>query len=124
MTTLPSDERPAVPETVLAAIAAEAVLAVPGVDRLEPRFGALLGSLAGSAWAHVQPGGVPGPTAGVDAEVQADGVHLGIDLAVSGRPAAAVAVAVQQAVADAVRSRTGLDVARVTVAVLDVDPAS
>ncbi|MGC7094496.1 Asp23/Gls24 family envelope stress response protein [Amycolatopsis lurida] len=109
-------------EPVVAAVAAAAAAGVPGVARLEPGVFGLVGSLGRVLRQQVK-GLDPAPTEGVRVSYADNAeVRLEIDLVLSGsEQVAAVARAVQRAVAGAVAAATGLVVASVSVAVLDVE---
>ncbi|QFU89256.1 Asp23/Gls24 family envelope stress response protein [Amycolatopsis sp. YIM 10] len=109
-------------EPVVAAVAAAAAAGVPGVARLEPGVLGLVGSLGRTLRQQVK-GLDPAPTEGVRVSYEDNAeVRLEVDLVLSGsEQVAAVAQAVQRAVAGAVTAATGLAVASVSVAVLDVE---
>jgi uncharacterized alkaline shock family protein YloU len=108
---------------VVAAIGAHAAAATPGVVRLETSVGGLVTSLGRSAW-HRIAGITPAPVTGTSATVAGTEARLRVEVAVSGdRPAAATAAAVQRSVARSVTAGTGLCVAGVSVAILDIVPA-
>ncbi|MEU5691780.1 Asp23/Gls24 family envelope stress response protein [Actinosynnema sp. NPDC020468] len=112
------DGKPAKP--LIAAAAARAATAVPGVARLEPGFTGLLAAAARSL--HRQVTGVdPVSTDGVRVSFEDGGARVEVDVVVSGRdPAADVGRAVQRAVARAVREDTGVTPAAVVVKILDI----
>ncbi|MBN6042063.1 Asp23/Gls24 family envelope stress response protein [Amycolatopsis sp. 195334CR] len=109
-------------EPVVAAVAAAAAAGVPGVVRLEPGVFGLVGSLGRTLRQQVK-GLDPAPTEGVRVSYEGnESVRVEVDLVLSGAgQVAAVAQAVQRAVAGAVAAATGLAVAAVSVAVLDVE---
>ena len=117
--------RPPVTETVIArevvaAIGAHAAAATPGVVRLETSVGGLLAVLGRSARGRIA-GITPYPVYGTTATVTGDKATVRVEVAVSGeRRTADTAAAVQRSVARAVTAATGLTVAGVTVAILDV----
>jgi uncharacterized alkaline shock family protein YloU len=105
---------------VVAAVAAHAASGVTGVVRLEPGVAGLVGSLARTARQRFK-GLDPAPTEGVRVRLD-ERVWLEVDVVTSAvDQAAAVARAVQRAVARAVTEATGLPVAAVSVAVLDIE---
>ncbi|AXB42288.1 Asp23/Gls24 family envelope stress response protein [Amycolatopsis albispora] len=109
-------------EPVVAAVAAAAAAGVPGVARVEPGLFGLVGSLGRTLRQQVK-GLDPAPTEGVRVSFDPDErVRVDVDLVLTGAgQVAAVAQAVQRTVAKAVAEATGLAVAAVSVAVLDVE---
>jgi uncharacterized alkaline shock family protein YloU len=108
---------------VVAAIGAHAAAATPGVVRLETSVGGLVTDLGRSAW-HRIAGITPAPVTGTSATVAGTQARLRMQIAVSGdRPAVQTAAAVQRSVARSVTAGTGLCVAGVSVAILDIVPA-
>lgn len=110
-------------DPVIAAVAARAALAVPGVARLEPGVRGLVSSLVRMGkqrWTGADP-------------IAADGVRVRrepggaltvrLDLVLTAdRRVATVGVAVQQEVSRVVSEQTGAVVAEVTVTVTDIEP--
>ena len=112
-----------VEEPVVAAVAADAARRTPGVARLETGVGGLVRAWGRATWQQVK-GLTPAPAEGVLVEPAGDAVTVRLGIATSGHvQAAVVARRVQREVRGAVRRDTGLDVAEVSVAVLDIDPA-
>ncbi|KAA9166302.1 Asp23/Gls24 family envelope stress response protein [Amycolatopsis acidicola] len=110
-------------EPVVAAVAADAALATPGVVRLETGVGGLVRSWGRGKWQQVK-GITPAPATGALAEFGDGDLRVRVGIATSGAvPAAAVARQVQREVRAAVTKQTGLDVAEVSVVVLDIEPA-
>lgn len=108
---------------VVAAIGAHAAAATPGVVRLESSVGGMVTSLGRSARQRIA-GITPAPLTGTSATLTGTGARLRVAVAVSGdRPAVQTAAAVQRSVARAVTAATGLQVAGVSVAILDIVPA-
>lgn len=107
--------------SVIAAVAVRAAAAVPGVLRVEPGLGGLVGSVVRSARQRIK-GLDPAPTEGVRVEFErADTVRVEVDVVISGQDqAAAVGGALQRAVAGAVTEATGLRVAEVSVSIIDI----
>ncbi|MGN2641736.1 Asp23/Gls24 family envelope stress response protein [Nocardia takedensis] len=111
-----------VEDRVLAAVAARAALATPGVSRLEPGMRGLVSSLVRvgkQRWT----GAEPAPAEGV--RVRRDGAALSVHVDVvltAGRRVATVGAAVQQEVSRVVAEQTGQQVTAVTVAVTDIEP--
>lgn len=108
-------------EVAVAAAAAEAARATPGVVRLQPRIWGLVQQLSLQMWERAT--GRPYPdTAGVEVDIDDAVVAVDISLVLHGRSqAAAVADAVQRAVPPAVTAATGLTVSAVTVHITDID---
>lgn len=108
-------------DEVIAAIAAHAAGATPGVARLQPGLAGLLGEF--SRRTRQRLGLAAGAaTGGVEVERAAGGVTLRLEIAADGHDqAAAVARAAQQAVARAVSEGTGLAVESVAIRILDID---
>jgi uncharacterized alkaline shock family protein YloU len=110
-------------DRVVAAVAADAALRVPGVRRLEVGVTGLLTQLGRAAVDRIG-----GPTVsvcdGIRATVTGQAVRITADLATTGAPATSVARAVQHAIAAQVQAATGLTVTEVAVTVLDIDPTS
>lgn len=111
----------AISPSVVAAIAVDAAVAVPGVLRVEPGLAGLVGSVVRTARQRIK-GLEPAPTEGARVEfVRTDTVRVEVDVVISGQDqAAAVGHALQRAVAGAVTEATGLSVAEVGVSVLDI----
>ncbi|MFC4856873.1 hypothetical protein [Actinophytocola glycyrrhizae] len=103
---------------VVAAVAARAAAAVPGVRRVEPGVTGLVTSVVRAARQRVK-GLTPAPTEGVRVFVADGRPHVEIGIAVSGQ-AIAVGNAVRAAVAAELAEATGISAA-VTVAVLDIE---
>jgi uncharacterized alkaline shock family protein YloU len=99
----------------IAAVAAHAALATPGVVRLEPGVVELIGGVGRVARQQVL-GLVPTGSTGVTV---ADGPVVRVSVTVSG-PAATVGQDVQRAVAAAVEAGTGERVAGVEVSIVDI----
>lgn len=118
----PPEHEVVIDPPVVAAIAAHAAVAVPGVARLEPGVSGLIKwwqRAARGRWSGLK----PAPSAGVTAVVTNATATIGLDVAVAGRrPVADIAAALQRAVADAVSANTALVVGTVSVSVLDIDP--
>ncbi|GHF33819.1 putative alkaline shock family protein YloU [Amycolatopsis bartoniae] len=111
-----------VEEPVVAAVAADAARRTPGVVRLETGVGRLVREWGRARWQQVK-GLTPAPAEGVLVEPAGDAVKVRLGIATAGHTqAAAVARRVQREVRGAVRRDTGLDVAEVSVAVLDIEP--
>jgi uncharacterized alkaline shock family protein YloU len=105
---------------VVAAIGAHAAASVPGVLRLEGGVSEMLAGLGRTA-RHRIAGIDPAPVTGAAAVVAEGLARLRIGIAVAGdRPVLPTVAAVQRSVAAAVAGATGLAVAGVDVAVLDV----
>jgi uncharacterized alkaline shock family protein YloU len=102
------------PDTI-AAVAAHAALATPGVVRLEPGVGELIGGFGRVARQQVLGMAAPGST-GVTV---VDGPVVRVSVSVSGH-AATVGQEVQRAVAAAVEAGTGETVAGVEVSIVDI----
>ncbi|GAB3561875.1 Asp23/Gls24 family envelope stress response protein [Amycolatopsis endophytica] len=111
---------------VIAAIAAHAAVAVPGVVRTQPGLRGLATSVARAARQRIQ-GLTPAPADGVrvlaaDPDEGRAGVRVEVGVVLSGQDqAAAVAQAVQRAVTRAVEAATSGPVASVSVTILDVE---
>jgi uncharacterized alkaline shock family protein YloU len=117
---LPPANETVITREVVAAVSAHAAAATPGVVRLETSVGGLLAGLGRSARSRIA-GITPYPVHGTTATVTGDKVTVRVEVAVSGgQRAADTAAAVQRSVARAVTAGTGLTVAGVTVAILDV----
>ncbi|HVV07747.1 Asp23/Gls24 family envelope stress response protein [Amycolatopsis sp.] len=111
-------------EPVVAAVAADAARATPGVVRLEAGVAGLLRAWGRGKWQQVK-GIDPVPAEGVLAESGDGELRVRVGIATAGQvPAAAVARQVQREVRRAVTHHTGLDVAEVSVVVLDIEPAA
>lgn len=107
---------------VVAAVGAHAAAATPGVIRLEAGLGDLVTGLGRAVRQRIA-GISPAPVTGTSATVTGRLTRLRVSVAVSADwPAAATAAAVQRSVAQAVADATGLSVAGVSVAILDVVP--
>lgn len=107
---------------VIAAVAARAAEATPGVARLEPGVRGLLAILTRAGrqrWTEAD----PAPTEGVRVRVTDAGLTVHVDIAVrADGPAAGVARAVQEHVARDVGEHTGQQVDTVCVHILDIEP--
>lgn len=107
---------------VIAAVAARAAVATPGVARLEPGVRGLLAVLTRAGrqrWTDAD----PAPTEGVRVRDTGDGLTVHIDIAVrASGPAAEVGRAVQQHVAREVAEHTGRPVDAVCVHIIDIEP--
>ncbi|MEV0295922.1 Asp23/Gls24 family envelope stress response protein [Nocardia sp. NPDC050710] len=108
---------------VIAAVAARAVLATPGVVRLEPGVRGLVSTLVRAGkqrWTSAD----PAPAEGVRVRRADDGaLHVQVDVVLSTeRQAAAVGHAVQREVSRVVSEQTGVVVAEVSVTILDIQP--
>ncbi|MFC8044563.1 Asp23/Gls24 family envelope stress response protein [Nocardia sp. NPDC057353] len=107
---------------VLAAVAARAALAVPGVLRLEPGMRGLV-----STWVRTGRqrfgGGDSAIADGVRVRNHADGrITVEVDVVLSTeRPAAAAGLAVQREIARVLAEHTGQRVAAVLVSILDIE---
>lgn len=113
----------AVRETVVAAVAVHAAVAVPGVLRMEPGLSGLVTSVTRSIRQRLA-GVDAAPTDGARVEIDGGRVWLDVSIGISGRDqAAAVGAAVQRAVIRAVEEFTGCPVAEAGVAILHIDPA-
>ncbi len=109
-------------DEVIAAVAAHAAAAVPGVAYLEPGVLGLLGHLArsGRQWWGGQD---PAPGACVRVRHSGGWLKVHIDLAMAaGCQVGDVGQAVQQAVIRTVTEQTGMAVDAVSVAILDIQP--
>lgn len=107
---------------VLAAVAARAALATPGVLRLEPGVRGLVSGLVRAGrqrFTGIEPAGADG----VRVRSHADGrISVEIDAVLSTeRPATEVGVAVQREVLRVVEERTGQPVAEVRVGIVDIE---
>ncbi|WP_163507081.1 Asp23/Gls24 family envelope stress response protein [Fodinicola acaciae] len=100
---------------VIAAVAAQATLATPGVLRLEPGVAELIGGWGRAARQQVL-GMARAASTGVTV---ADGPVVRVSVSVTGR-AADVGQAVQRAVAAAVEAGTGESLAGVEVSIVDI----
>jgi len=116
-------------EPVLAAVAAEAAVKVPGVLRLQPGLPGLVTGAMRAARERLT-GRPLSATEGVhvDVDTAPDGTvtaaRLTLDLVISAQDqAAAVAASVRRTVAASVTAATGIPVASVTVTILDIEPA-
>ncbi|WP_280399963.1 Asp23/Gls24 family envelope stress response protein [Nocardia carnea] len=109
---------------VIAAVAARAAEATPGVARLEPGVRGLLAVLTRAGrqrWTEAD----PAPTEGVRVRVTGAGLTVHVDIAVrADGPAAEVGRAVQEHVAREVGEHTGQQVDAVCVHILDIEPES
>lgn len=114
--------------SVIAAVAAHAAAAVPGVVRVEPGLVGLVGSVVRTARQRIK-GLDPAPTEGARVEFEQVGggndsghtVRVEVDVVVSGQDqAAAVGHALQRAVSGAVTEATGLTVTEVSVSIIDI----
>ncbi|WP_280426535.1 Asp23/Gls24 family envelope stress response protein [Nocardia carnea] len=107
---------------VIAAVAARAAAATPGVARLEPGVRGLLAVLTRAGrqrWTDAD----PAPTEGVRVRVTDAGLIVHVDIAVRvNGPAAEVGHAVQEQVAREVGEHTGRRVDAVCVHILDIEP--
>ncbi|AHH16527.1 Asp23/Gls24 family envelope stress response protein [Nocardia nova] len=109
-------------DEVIAAVAAHAACAVPGVAYLEPGVLGLLGHLArsGRQWWS---GREVAAAAGVRVRHSGGWLKVHVDLAVAaGWHAGEVGQAVQRAVGRMVTEQTGMVVDAVSVAILDMEP--
>ncbi|NKQ52131.1 Asp23/Gls24 family envelope stress response protein [Amycolatopsis sp. K13G38] len=114
----------AIEEPVVAGIAAHAARGIPGVARLETGVGGLLRAWGRSKWQQAK-GITPVATDGVAVRVDGESVRVRVGIATSGHAqAAVVARRVQREVRQAITRDTGLTVDEVSVAVLDIEPAS
>lgn len=104
-------------ELQVAAAAADAARATPGVERLQPGLWGLVQQVGHEMW--VRATGEPYPdVGGVEVELVASGFRLDVTIVADGsRPAADIAFAVQRAVAGAVG---GVTVAEVAVHVCEI----
>jgi uncharacterized alkaline shock family protein YloU len=106
---------------VIAAIGAHAAATTPGVTRLETSVTGLLADL-GRAARHRIAGISPAPVTGTTGTMAGGQPVIRVEIAVSGdEPAVRTAAAVQRSVTSAVTAGTGLTVAGVTIAILDID---
>ncbi|MFI5783854.1 Asp23/Gls24 family envelope stress response protein [Nocardia sp. NPDC051570] len=123
MTQVAAEPELVVSDTVVAALAARAAAAVPGVARLEIGLRELVGALT-RAGKRLWSGQEFASTDGVRVRSTGDGVlAVQIDLAVAaGHRAAEVGVRVQQEVMRVVAEQAGVRVDEVSVQILDVDP--
>lgn len=107
---------------VIAAVAAGAAAATPGVVRLEPgiRGGVSTALRAGRRrWKGLD----PAPAEGVRVRRGETGLLVQVDIAIAAdRPAAEVGHAVQEDVTRVVWEQTGQRVAEVWVTILDIEP--
>lgn len=113
-------EAAALTDVNVAAAAADAARATPGVGRLQPGLWGLVQQLSHELWRHAT--GEPYPdVAGVEVELVDGAARVDVTLATDGtRPAAQVAAAVQRAVVDAVAVRTAVPVVSVAVHVCEI----
>lgn len=109
---------------VVASVAANAARRTPGVARLEPGVGGLVRAWGRAKWQQIK-GITPAPAEGVLVELEGDAVRIRLSIATSGNAqAAVVARSVQREVRRAVTRDTGLAVGKVSVTVLDIEPAA
>lgn len=108
---------------VVAAVAARAAAAVPGVRRLEPGVRGLVGSVLRAGRQRLA-GADPARADGVHVRRTNDGgVRVAVDLVVTAdADVAAVGRAVQREITRVVAEQTGEDVGEVAVLVLDIEP--
>lgn len=108
---------------VVAAVAARAAAAVPGVRRLEPGVRGLVGSVLRAGRQRLA-GADPARADGVRVRRTNDGgVRVAVDLVVTAdADVAAVGRAVQREITRVVAEQTGEDVGEVAVLVLDIEP--
>jgi uncharacterized alkaline shock family protein YloU len=110
-------------EVAVAAAVAEAVRALPGVARLQPRLWGLVQQVTRDLWERATGGRYP-DIGGVEVTLHPDGVTMEIGLVVRAEfTAAKVAVAVQHAAAAAATAASGLPVTSVAVHISDVERA-
>jgi uncharacterized alkaline shock family protein YloU len=118
------DPRP-VTEIRIAALAAAAARATPGVAHLQPGLWGLVAQLGTELWTRAT--GKPRPdTGGVEVaiDVHADTTTIDITLVTDGlRPAAATAAHVQRAVHQAVTDSGAAPPTRIAVHITDIAPA-
>jgi len=109
---------------VVAAVAARAAAAVPGVRRLEPGVRGLVGSVLRAGRQRLLAGADPARADGVRVRRTNDGgVRVAVDLVVTAdADVAAVGRAVQREITRVVAEQTGEDVGEVAVLVLDIEP--
>ncbi|WP_040837195.1 Asp23/Gls24 family envelope stress response protein [Nocardia brevicatena] len=107
---------------VIAAVAAGAAAATPGVMRLEPGIRGLVSTVLRAGrrrWKGID----PAPAEGVRVRRGETGLLVQVDIAIAaGRPAVEVGHAVQEEVARVVWEQTGQRVAEVWVTILDIEP--
>ncbi|PXX60891.1 putative alkaline shock family protein YloU [Nocardia tenerifensis] len=108
---------------VVAAVAARAACATPGVVRLEPGVRGLVSSLVRAGKQRLVSAD-PAASEGVRVRRTASGaLSVHVDVVISAdRAASAVGHAVQQEVSRVVREQTGQAVAEVSVSILDIEP--
>ena len=118
--TSPLEELGEVADVHVAAAAADAARATPGVERLQPGLWGLVQQLSHELWEHAT--GEPYPdVAGVEVELRDEVAVVDVTLATDGTlPAGQVAAAVQRAVVDAVAVRTAVPVVSVAVHVCEI----
>ncbi|WP_280444605.1 Asp23/Gls24 family envelope stress response protein [Nocardia brasiliensis] len=108
---------------VIAAVAAHAARATPGVIRLEPGVRGLVSSLLRVSKQRLTSAD-PAPSEGVRVRRSASGaLSVQVDLVISAeRAAAVIGQAVQQEVSRVVFEQTGQAVDEVSVSILDIEP--
>ncbi|MFB8278043.1 Asp23/Gls24 family envelope stress response protein [Nocardia colli] len=108
---------------VVAAVAAQAACAVPGVVRLEPGVRGLVSSLVRVGKQRLT-NTDPAASEGVRVRRSAGGaLSVQVDVVISAdRPAAVIGHAVQQEVSRVVFEQTGQTVDEVSVTILDIEP--
>ena len=114
-------EQDIVTEIRVAAAAAQAARATPGVVRLQPNLWGLVRRFSQQVWERVT--GKPYPdVAGVEVQLDDESATIELTLVTDGRhPAASIAAAAQRAVVEAVTTQTGLAVTSVAVHVCEID---
>ncbi|WP_328394428.1 Asp23/Gls24 family envelope stress response protein [Nocardia sp. NBC_00416] len=109
-------------DPVIAAVAARAAAATPGVVRLEPGVRGLVGTAVRLGRQRLT-GNQPAPAEGVRVRRTTAGLQVSVDIAIGAhRRAADIGPAVQQEIVRAVREQTGERVDEVCVCVLDIEP--
>lgn len=107
---------------VIAAVAAGAAAATPGVVRLEPGIRGRVSTVLRAGrrrWKGID----PAPVEGVRVRRGETGLLVQVDIAIAaGRPAVEMGHVVQEEVARVVWEQTGQQVAEVWVTILDIEP--
>lgn len=121
MSVAPGSESRTVTAVRIAAAAADAARATPGVLRLQPGLWGLVRRFSQEAWERATGQDYP-DTGGVFVALDGGGARVELTVVTDGRtPAAAVVRAMQQAVSSAVTDTTGLHVDVVSVHVTEID---
>lgn len=121
MTGLPGSESATVTAVRVAAAAAQAARATPGVTRLQPGLWGLVRRFSQEAWERATGQDYP-DTGGVEVDLDGDRALVELTVVTDGRAqAAAVVRAVQREVDRAVRDATGLRATVVAVHVTEID---